>query len=265
MPARDACDAWRPDIGRAPPRWRATSPAGRRSARQVTIPGPMASVDSQGTQVIRITNRFRPTGGVMMPISMFTTRTMPGWIGSMPGAMATQNTSGATITMSPDGSMNCSPIGRITLTMTRTIIRPRPAASSASAIFCRIRSSVIPCFTIGALAVMNPGPGPPVMPTVTDDDRSPPPAPPPRFAPIRPGFAQTQQSARVPARVRSGHAGAGSKGLRQGGRVESRAIPLTAAGTNSAMLALSWPVFDNASNTASEGSGRPSSLAKAPI
>ncbi|CRZ82490.1 Uncharacterised protein [Vibrio cholerae] len=53
-----------------------------------------------------VTNRFKPTGGVIMPISMFTTIMMPRWIGSMPNAIAIGNTKGATITRRPDGSIN---------------------------------------------------------------------------------------------------------------------------------------------------------------
>ena len=53
-----------------------------------------------------VTNKFNPTGGVIIPISMLTTMMMPRWIGSMPSDIAIGNTKGATITIRPDGSMN---------------------------------------------------------------------------------------------------------------------------------------------------------------
>ncbi len=80
-----------------------------------------------------VTNRLSPTGGVIIPISMLTTMMMPRWIGSIPSWMAIGKTSGATITRSPDGSMNCPPISSRMLTTTRNITGPRPAASIASA------------------------------------------------------------------------------------------------------------------------------------
>ena len=53
-----------------------------------------------------VTNKLSPTGGVIMPISIFTTIMMPRWIGSIPSAIAIGNTNGATMMSKPDGSMN---------------------------------------------------------------------------------------------------------------------------------------------------------------
>ena len=52
-----------------------------------------------------VTNRLRPTGGVIMPISMLTTMMMPRWIGSMPSCIAIGNRIGARIKMIAEGSM----------------------------------------------------------------------------------------------------------------------------------------------------------------
>ena len=53
-----------------------------------------------------VTNRFKPTGGVIIPISIFTTMIIPRCIGSIHSSIAIGNTNGATITINPDGSMN---------------------------------------------------------------------------------------------------------------------------------------------------------------
>lgn len=64
-----------------------------------------------------VTKRFKPTGGVIIPISMFTTMMTPRWIGSIPSYVAFGNTSGATITSNPEGSINCPLIGSMLMTI----------------------------------------------------------------------------------------------------------------------------------------------------
>src|SRR5688572_31132975 len=53
-----------------------------------------------------VTNRFNPTGGVTMPISMLTVMIIPKWIGSMPSAVAIGNMIGAKISTTDVASMN---------------------------------------------------------------------------------------------------------------------------------------------------------------
>ena len=53
-----------------------------------------------------VTNRFKPTGGVIMPISMFTVMMMPKWIGSMPSWVAIGKKIGARISRIDDGSVS---------------------------------------------------------------------------------------------------------------------------------------------------------------
>ena len=53
-----------------------------------------------------VTNKFNPTGGVIIPISILTTIMIPKWIGSIPSSIAIGNTTGATINKRPDGSIN---------------------------------------------------------------------------------------------------------------------------------------------------------------
>ena len=81
-----------------------------------------------------VTKRFNPTGGVIIPISILTTMIIPKWMGSMPSSIAIGKTNGATITIRPEGSMNCPPISKITLTITKNMIGPKPAESIALAI-----------------------------------------------------------------------------------------------------------------------------------
>ena len=81
-----------------------------------------------------VTKRFKPTGGVIIPISILTTIMMPKCIGSMPNSMAIGNTKGATITRRPDGSINWPPINKIIFTMIKKVIGPRPAERSELAI-----------------------------------------------------------------------------------------------------------------------------------
>src|SRR3546814_14057775 len=66
-----------------------------------------------------VTNRLSPTGGVIMPISMFTTMMMPRWIGSMPSFMAMGNRIGARIRMIAEGSMKLPATSRRMLTTIR--------------------------------------------------------------------------------------------------------------------------------------------------
>ena len=102
-----------------------------------------------------VTKRLSPTGGVIMPISIFTTIMIPRCIGSIPSSIAIGKTRGATITSNPEGSINCPPISKITLTITKNMIGPNPADSIAEAICCGICSSVKTCFKISAFAMMN--------------------------------------------------------------------------------------------------------------
>ena len=41
-----------------------------------------------------VTNKFKPTGGVIIPISIFTTIIIPRWIGSIPSSIAIGKTNG---------------------------------------------------------------------------------------------------------------------------------------------------------------------------
>src|SRR5690606_28974993 len=59
---------------------------------------------SPSLDMLEATYRFRPTGGVARPISMFTTSMMPKCTGSMPSFMATGNRMGAMIRIRPEGS-----------------------------------------------------------------------------------------------------------------------------------------------------------------
>ena len=73
-----------------------------------------------------VTKRFNPTGGVIIPISIFTTMMIPRWIGSIPNSIAIGNTKGATITIKPDGSINWPPINKITFTTIKNMTGPNP-------------------------------------------------------------------------------------------------------------------------------------------
>ncbi|MCY1550760.1 hypothetical protein D9M68_870350 [compost metagenome] len=102
-----------------------------------------------------VTNRFRPTGGVTMPISMFTTMITPRWIGSMPSSVAMGNRIGARIRMMPVGSMKLPAISRMMLTTSRNIQGDMPTARMCSAIVCGMRSVVSTWANSRALATMN--------------------------------------------------------------------------------------------------------------
>ena len=80
---------------------------------------------------------------------------IPRWMGSMPNSIAIGKTNGATITSNPEGSMNCPPISRITLTIIRNMIGPKPADNIALATCCGTCSSVRTCLRISAFAIIN--------------------------------------------------------------------------------------------------------------
>ena len=52
------------------------------------------------------TNKFSPTGGVTIPISIFTTKMIPKCIGSTPSCVAIGSKSGTMIMITLEGSIN---------------------------------------------------------------------------------------------------------------------------------------------------------------
>ena len=102
-----------------------------------------------------VTNRLSPIGGVIMPISMLTTMMMPRCTGSTPSSMAIGNTTGATISRRPEGSMNCPPISSRMFTAIRKVNQSKPAPSIMSVIACGMRSAVRTWAKSSALTMMN--------------------------------------------------------------------------------------------------------------
>ncbi len=102
-----------------------------------------------------VTNRFSPTGGVIRPISMFTTMMTPRWIGSIPSSTAIGKRIGARIRMIADGSMKAPATSSTMFTTSRNIHGSRPAASTHAVMACGICSVVSTWAKSMALAMMN--------------------------------------------------------------------------------------------------------------
>ena len=102
-----------------------------------------------------VTNRLRPTGGVIRPISMFTTMMMPRWIGSIPSSTAMGNRMGARIRITADGSMKAPAISSTMLTTSRNCQGCRPSSTTQAVICCGICSVVSTWANSMALAMMN--------------------------------------------------------------------------------------------------------------
>ncbi|MNZ72889.1 hypothetical protein D3C78_912800 [compost metagenome] len=102
-----------------------------------------------------VTNRLRPTGGVIRPISMFTTMMMPRWIGSMPSCTAIGNRIGARIRMIAEGSMKAPATSSTMFTTSRNIHGDRPMSITQAVMVCGICSVVSTWANSMALAMMN--------------------------------------------------------------------------------------------------------------
>ena len=79
-----------------------------------------------------VTNKFNPTGGVTIPISIFTTIMIPKWIGSIPSWIAIGKKIGVKINKIAVGSIKSPAIIRMILTINKNIKGESPAFNICS-------------------------------------------------------------------------------------------------------------------------------------